>query len=1467
MRDDFPQSIVRVLAAQVGHRCANPDCERPTSGPALDDDKAINLGVAAHITAASEGGPRYDRSLTKEARRAASNGIWLCQACGKLIDSDPKQYTIENLRGWKKAAGEKAFASIATGNVTVPRGALAAFQLDDDDKAFLRSLTLPPEDDLETVASKLSGATQQDIAAFRGAKEWPPHTIALDMALARSDRTEAVTLAGLVNALTTSESVNFVSPPGTGKTTTLVQLAESILSGTDMVPALVPLGEWSDRREEFFAFVAQRNSFVSFRRQHFMQLAFHGRLVLLLDGWNELDPAARLAATRLVKALRRDFPLLSIVTSTRRHAIPTVGQNVEIQPLSEDQQIELAQALRGEEGIALLDQAWRLPGLRELASIPLYLNALILGTTGKMLPQTKEEILSSFVKQHEYPEKAEVLRKELLGFHADLLVGIAVEANRRATTLADADACRAISEVGARLIKEGVMQTPIQPVTALDLLVGAHSLVRPAGSGGVSFQHQQFQEWYASFEVERLMVQAASGSADARQSLRSGILNWLHWEESILFACERLSRASAAGVHAVASAVSETLAIDPILAAEMIYRSSPAVWDEIGAKTVAFATHWHQSENPDRSVRFMIASGRPEFAEHIWPLISAADNQVYLPAIRAARRFRPSALGPDAAKRLATLPDETRGDVISEIGARSGFEGLELAAALAKSETNPAIVVDILETLEFRRADRHICEVMTSAPDGVWDLLAQRKYPATLADAQLDARLVEMRRSLRLAITNPIQLIHAMLEDDQPAGAADEIVRIIEDPAFPVKDQHAEGAVDSAFKAHPTAVAGALVSRLGQGLELPFRAEELLANAPLIDEGPIAAAALDGTTPERLTRPISKIIGSATVGRLMDQFFALYEKFQDDRAAVSDADRKEYYRLKDSIVRSRDDAFLGAFYERAATDDPQRISLLGDILARRAPGDTSERLSVADEHRERLASIVDGWIATMLGSTDSNRHQFVEVVRAAGRVGDARFVAGLEKLLDRDLADWAKAREEHFKSGRGGMLTPDVTHSYTLQYRVTLAAIGSADAVEVLKRHLAHPQAGSDAAWALVDIWKRQNPSLKEKRFGGGNDFSDVREKRDARNQADGAVPATDFAEAIFAEVRKFAALDIGQDAHRHALALTKAGISVPYGVRRAELDQVLALPLPYSAKQGVLTAAALAGEIVSADALLAGLQELLEAGKNEPWRLEDNRGELMGWIELFPFSDRPDAVLGALDLLTPQQREPWRLRRLLSALANGPETEGLAILRELIRRDPSMKDEYDWFSAVLKNGSEASAQLLLGMAADGTITDGNGFSSWHLAQRFASFAGKYPSFSKLLLKCYEEKSHAIARDLIEATFVECPTPEIVLRIFDRYANEGKPFEGALSAAVRNLAVQRRAVEQWVGAYEEHSAPLADFRKQLFHMAWGTDHQAQLAEACLSYIDELRDEVGRPDGEPRHPDIESGKPWPKLSDT
>jgi len=115
MRDDFSPSVKDTLAKRVGYRCSNPKCRILTSGPQENPEKAINVGVASHITAASSGGPRYKRRLSSEERESPENGIWLCQKCAKLIDNDVKRYTNEKLKNWKKKAEERALSEVEGG--------------------------------------------------------------------------------------------------------------------------------------------------------------------------------------------------------------------------------------------------------------------------------------------------------------------------------------------------------------------------------------------------------------------------------------------------------------------------------------------------------------------------------------------------------------------------------------------------------------------------------------------------------------------------------------------------------------------------------------------------------------------------------------------------------------------------------------------------------------------------------------------------------------------------------------------------------------------------------------------------------------------------------------------------------------------------------------------------------------------------------------------------------------------------------------------------------------------------------------------------------------------------------------------------------------------------------------------------------------------------------------------------------
>lgn len=102
-REDFSAATVLALARRASYICSNPECHALTIGPAAKNlEKIVFLGKAAHITAASPGGARYDPSLTTEQRRSIRNGIFLCPGCADKIDKNKGiDYPVELLQKWK----------------------------------------------------------------------------------------------------------------------------------------------------------------------------------------------------------------------------------------------------------------------------------------------------------------------------------------------------------------------------------------------------------------------------------------------------------------------------------------------------------------------------------------------------------------------------------------------------------------------------------------------------------------------------------------------------------------------------------------------------------------------------------------------------------------------------------------------------------------------------------------------------------------------------------------------------------------------------------------------------------------------------------------------------------------------------------------------------------------------------------------------------------------------------------------------------------------------------------------------------------------------------------------------------------------------------------------------------------------------------------------------------------------------
>jgi hypothetical protein len=103
------------------------------------------------------------------------------------------------------------------------------------------------------------------------------------------------------------------------------------------------LGDWATEGDALLESILKRPCIQGISEQDFRTVATKPGVVLLLDGWNELDAAARERARVQITALKTELPELGLVISTRRQAldIPFGGTRVDLLPLDDEQQMEI----------------------------------------------------------------------------------------------------------------------------------------------------------------------------------------------------------------------------------------------------------------------------------------------------------------------------------------------------------------------------------------------------------------------------------------------------------------------------------------------------------------------------------------------------------------------------------------------------------------------------------------------------------------------------------------------------------------------------------------------------------------------------------------------------------------------------------------------------------------------------------------------------------------------------------------------------------------------------------------------------------------------------------------------------------------------------------------------------------------------------------------------------------------------
>lgn len=1479
-RDDFNEKTKEIMAKKVRYLCSKPDCRKHTIGSKADGSGFMRIGTAAHITAASEGGPRYDPRLTPEQRKHESNGIWLCPGCGRLIDADDAHFTIETLRAWKIDAEKQAFESIA---YALPDELETSAFPTVTDLAFARRLGLPATDDVESCTLNLIKAAKNDISAFKSVMSWPKHPVLLGLKLVNGNETSSFSAANLAQANNIFNEITVIAPPGTGKTTTLIQFTESILDSNTNVAVYISLSEWAVQSTGFFQSLSGRSAFAGFKAEHFALMAHSGRLSLILDGWNELNEGVKQRVSSEIKALRRDYPDIRINLSTRQNDldIPLTGPIVRIDALSDEQQKEMAVSLRGDEGERLLDHAWRTSGIRDLISIPLYFTVLLTQISGEKLPTTKEEILRLFVDNHEQEkEKATELRKIFYGVHREILYTLASEATYEVKTAISEFRARSLCKsVTDSLIEQGQLSSPIEPAAALNAFVNLHTLIRSDADGAISFQHQQFQEWYASFHVQDLMISTKGGNTEDLNKLREGVIDQRIWEESILFACERLSRANVSEVEAVAFTIMETLGIDPLLSAEIIYRSSEDVWQLVKDDVLGFVQKWHSPGQVDRAVSFMINTGRPDFFEYLWPLISDENDQVHLAALRAGKRFRADVLGADIKTKLSCLPEKLRKHIISEIAHYGDIPGMELATQLAIDDPSAKVKFGIIVSLLFRRADRHVTEILRTSPDEVWSELAKHNYADEISDPECQERLrVEIKKYIDEETDSHRKIKALVTLDEKSDKVASQIETLLSEAEPPTStDLHYRWSLEHEYKTYPNAVINALVKRLESNKEMPYSADDYLrASNIIIDEGPIVNRLIANEVvehPLENTRISLAVVGSATIGKFLDRLVETYRLIitNKENGTKDENLNKQYYGLLRYLSLTNDKPFIEAILERPLAKDIHEIVLLSELLTRHGDSHDRYRFNVPDDETTEIVELVEAWGKSIISVAGATRYHISEVASAIGRVPSPLLTPLLQQLLDEDLARHKQQKEDFLEALEKGRRLDNGANTYFYRsYTEALVKIGDETAIEVLKSYLPNQYCGEDAAIALKHIWYKKQPLSQGWQFKPSPDFTEVKEKRRTFIGGERQGSAS-FVEDILSVVAGIIESNPNGKERQHALKLARVAFTMPYGDKEDLIAKLMQLPGPASEKNGILTVLATAGEELSSEFLLQGIQELFEEAQqpNKQWMLQDPNGYgIRIWLTLLPFSDRPQAIIDVFKRFrekNPHASNPRNMTYLSSALGYSPHPEALNVLKQLAEVDSRFLSEHEWVHALIKMKTLDAARAFFELTqARRFSTNASQMNVVDMGRDLSYLISEFAELRQEVYQAYKGSEPTPSKALIERAIEETPDAEGILILIRECASDGRSIRNTpIYPALRNNIIGERASHHWIGASELYSIPANELRKAIFELfSTGCKNEAQLAKECLVAFDEIRDEYGVAELEPRHPDIETGVPWP-----
>jgi HEAT repeat protein len=341
-----------------------------------------------------------------------------------------------------------------------------------------------------------------------------------------------------------AEHVLLVGRPGSGKSTALARLllqeAENALSDRNAkIPVLVELrylpseANASSVCDRILAFMHKHDPALDIDEAGIKQLLRQGRLLLLVDGVNELpSDRGRVMVNQFRELYQKTCPMIFTTRELSAGGDLGIAKRLEMQPLTEPQMQQFVMAYLPTQGERLLRQ---LSGrLREFGQTPLLLWMLCsLFQQSEQIPPNLGMVFRAFTVGYGDRIKQDVtLSRDSRAWWGRLLQYLAFKmtCGESLTELQVAISRREAEQFLVEFLRGKVEFADDLAVRWLEDLL-KHHLIQ-ISNDRIEFRHQLIQEYYAAEWLLGLLPSLS----DAR--LRQGYLNYLKWTEPLALMLE-----------------------------------------------------------------------------------------------------------------------------------------------------------------------------------------------------------------------------------------------------------------------------------------------------------------------------------------------------------------------------------------------------------------------------------------------------------------------------------------------------------------------------------------------------------------------------------------------------------------------------------------------------------------------------------------------------------------------------------------------------------------------------------------------------------------------------------------------------------------------------------------------------------------------------------------------------------------